>query len=227
VGVARRRPGYPAWCGRPSGLLSHPGGHPGTVLLPTACPVCARAGPAPCEDCRALVTAAPGLPPPAGLDWCAALMAYEGVGREIVARLKYRNARSALPWIVGGLAALVEARGPCGFEVVTWVPTTAARRRQRGFDQSRLLARGLAARLALPCRPLLHRLPGPPQTGADRAARLAGPRLTVRGRPPPVVLVVDDVVTTGASLAAAAARLRAAGTAHVSGAVVARRRLRG
>lgn len=150
-------------------------------------------------------------------------MAYEGVGREVVARLKYRNARSALPWLAAGMAALVARRGDSGLDVVTWVPTTAARRRARGFDQGRLLATAVGRRLGLPSRPLLRRLGGPPQTGATRAARLAGPRLALRARPPARVLLVDDVVTTGATLAAAATVLRAAGAVHVGAAVAARR----
>lgn len=151
------------------------------------------------------------------------MMAYEGVGREVVARLKYRNARSAVPWLAGGLAALVEQRGTIGLDVVTWVPTTTARRRARGFDQGRLLATALAGPLGLPCRPLLRRLAGPPQTGATRAARLVGPRLALRRAPPPGVLLVDDVVTTGATLAAAGRALRAGGAEHLGAAVAARR----
>ena len=151
-------------------------------------------------------------------------MAYEGTGREVVARLKYRNARSALPWLGAGMADLVALRGADQIDVVTWVPTTAARRRARGFDQGRLLASAVARHLGLPCRPLLRRLPGPPQTGASRSARLAGPRLALRrAQVPSGVLLVDDVVTTGATLATAALLLRAAGAGHVAGAVAARR----
>ncbi|MGI8684516.1 MAG: ComF family protein [Acidimicrobiales bacterium] len=196
------------------------------MLLPTACPACGALGPAPCARCCALLRPPPALPPPPGLDWCAALMAYEGVGREVVARLKYRNARSAVPWLAAGMAELVARRGTDGLDVVTWVPTTAARRRARGFDQGRLLADALARRLGLPCRPLLRRLPGPPQTGATRAERLAGPRLAIRRPPPAGVLLVDDVVTTGATLGAAAQLVRAAGAGTVGGAVAARRSAR-
>ena len=151
-------------------------------------------------------------------------MAYEGTGREVVARFKYRNARSALGWLGAGMADLVARRGTDGLHVVTWVPTTAARRRARGFDQGRLLASVVARHLGLPCRPLLRRLPGPPQTGASRTARLDGPRLALRGALPPAgVLLVDDVVTTGATVAAAASLLRQAGSHLVAAAVAARR----
>jgi predicted amidophosphoribosyltransferase len=110
------------------------------------------------------------------------------------------------------MAALVDA---AEIDVVTWLPTSAARRRDRGFDQSALLARAVARRLRRPCRPLLRRQPGPPQTGRDRRARLTGPRLTARAAIAGTVLVVDDVVTTGASATAAAIALRAAGASRV------------
>lgn len=141
-------------------------------------------------------------------------MEYSGTGRELVARLKYRNARSAVAWLAAGMAELVDADE---IDVVTWVPTTPSRRRQRGFDQGRVLATAVAHRLHRPCRSLLRRREGPPQTGRSRLQRLHGPDLVVRTwrSPPPRVLLVDDVVTTGATMAAAAQVLSRAGTAAV------------
>ncbi|MEO6121210.1 MAG: phosphoribosyltransferase family protein [Acidimicrobiales bacterium] len=195
------------------------------MLLPTSCPACGTVGPAPCADCRMALLPAPALPPPTGLASCVALMAYEGVGREIVARLKYANARSSVPWLGVGMAAAVRRLAP-GLDVVTWVPTTAQRRHRRGFDQGRILATEVARHLGLPGRPLLVRLPGPSQTGRSRAERLGGPRLVARrtgvaGR----VLLVDDVVTTGATLTIAAGVLRDKGAGEVHAVVVARRGL--
>jgi predicted amidophosphoribosyltransferase len=144
----------------------------------------------------------------------AAPFAYAGPGRELLARLKYRNARGAVPWLTAAMAAVVDRDG---LTAVTWVPTTTRRRRGRGFDQAELLARALARRLGLPCVRLLRRHPGPPQTGRPVAERRTGPRLeAVPTRVVPVaVLVVDDVVTSGATLSAAALALRGAGARRV------------
>ncbi len=183
------------------------------MLLPRACPVCGRTGPAPCERCRAELRPARRLPAPLGVDRCVALLDYSGAGREVVARLKYRNARSSLAYLAEGMARLVD-RGDV--DVVTWAPTTATRRRQRGFDHAELLAKAVARRLRRPARRLLRRLPGPAQTGRSLAERRRGPLLTARSRSPARrVLLVDDVVTTGATVSAAATVLREAGAAEV------------
>lgn len=184
------------------------------MLLPTTCPVCGRTGAAPCERCRAELRPARGLPPPLGVDRCVALLDYAGAGRELVARLKYRNARSSLRYLADGMAELVAA-GVADVDVVTWAPTTAARRRARGFDHAELLAKAVARRLGRPARSLLRRGDGPAQTGRSLGERRRGPAMAARRRAPARVLVVDDVVTTGATVSAAAQALRAAGAIEV------------
>lgn len=148
------------------------------------------------------------VPLPAPFDRCEALLAYEGSAREVVAQLKYRNTRSPVGWLAAGIAGLVE---PGEVQVVTWAPTTSARRRQRGFDQAELLARRVARELGLPCRSLLCRNGGEAQTGRTSIERWHGPSFRPSRRLAGVaVAVVDDVVTTGATFAAAGSALRQA-----------------
>ncbi len=155
------------------------------------------------------------FPVPQSLDRCEALLAYEGAAREVVAQLKYRNVRSPAGWLAIGIAGLVHADE---VDVVTWAPTTDLRRRRRGFDQAELLARHVGRELSVPCRSLLARAPGPPQTGRSVVERARGPSFVPTRRLTSLrAAVVDDVVTTGATMGAAGRALRAAGVAHLVG----------
>jgi ComF family protein len=184
--------------------VSYPVRTVGGVLFPTVCPVCGRAGVAPCGPCAAQLRPAPPLAAPVGVDGCRAVVSYDG--------LKYRTNRAALSSLAAAMARRVE-RG--SVDVVTWVPTSAERRHRRGFDHAELLARAVARALGLPCRSLLRRRPGPAQTGRSLAGRRRGPSFDAKGKQFRRVLVVDDVVTSGATVTAAARALRMAGAEHV------------
>ena len=185
------------------------------MLLPATCPICRTPGPSPCAPCASTLRPAPPLPPPPGVDRCLALLSFEGHGADLVARLKHRNERAALPGLGRGLAARAGAVGGGRASAVTWIPTTPSRRRSRGFDHAQLLARQVAGALGVPLQRLLVREAGAPQTGASRVDRLGRPRMHPAGRAHGLVLAVDDVVTTGATATAAGAALRRAGAAEV------------
>ena len=147
-----------------------------------------------------------------------AAVTYDELAARVILAAKNGGRRDVLRAFAPALVALVS-----GFEVdeVAWVPASTARRRRRGYDQSDVLARGVARRLGVPARRLLRRAGGEAQANRARTERLAGPELVVRRRPSSRVLLVDDVTTTGASLAASATALRAAGAQAIHAAVIA------
>lgn len=152
---------------------------------------------------------------------------FEGKVLDAVHKLKYGGDTV----LAGPLAALVRASHlhlPQGLSMVVPVPLHPGRLRERGFNQSLLIARELSRAYALPL--VYDRLRRARDTGqqvglkaAERKNNVSG-AFTIddggffKGRK---VLLVDDVITTGATLNECAKVLKKAG-AEVTAITVAR-----
>ena len=115
-------------------------------------------------------------------------------------------------------------------DIISWVPVSKRRLRERGYDQAEIIARELSSKLNLPCERLLEKvrenkrqssLKGREErkrnvVGAYRAVvydSLCGKRL----------LLVDDIVTTGETMSEAASVLKKAGCKEIYAAAAATR----
>jgi ComF family protein len=161
---------------------------------------------------------------------------YESGLRELIHLLKYNQVRPAANVLGRMLAEAIEDLQPllAGSEVlVVPVPLHSRKLRQRGFNQSELIARAAvklppaANRLELSTTVLERRRETKSQIGLSRHQR----RENIRGafvvaKPGEVsgrnVLVVDDVFTTGTTVSECARILRRAGASKVYVATVAR-----
>ena len=201
-------------------------------VLPARCAGCDRDGVELCSRCRCALLGATGVGTTSvrtelnGPRGTLVAMSFSGAARRVILGLKYRNRRILARYLAGLMVNRIIAAGlrpGIDIDVVTWAPTSARRRRQRGYDHAELIARQVAAQLRLPARRLLQRHhSAAAQTGAGRVERLRGPSFAVSPRADGArVLVVDDVVTTGATLDTARAALKSTGAQRVIIAAVA------
>ena len=148
--------------------------------------------------------------------------------RQTIHQLKYRNLRA----LAEPLAKLLQdylITNPVPGEVLVPVPLHRKRLRERGYNQSKLLAKELGKLTSLPvvddC--LIRERHASPQAGTstvDQRRRNVIDAFTCRDHrlQDKQVLLIDDVSTSGATLDACAAALKAAGATSVWGLVLAR-----
>jgi competence protein ComFC len=144
----------------------------------------------------------------------------------IIAEMKYGD-KPGLAAVLGGYlgVALGDRVGP--ETGIVPVPVHASKRRERGYNQSRLLAEHLAQSSGLGlCDILVKTRATVSQTDLARDRRLSNPSGSIAVRHHgrvgfEEVLLVDDVVTTGSTLRECARALKIAGAEEISACAVA------
>ena len=204
------------------------------LLVPWSAPMCPRCG-------RPFVSrvAVEGLAQPLchgcrrGLydfDFARSYGAYSPAMARAIVLLKYQQVTPLADWFAGRLLPLArEHASQFAADVVVPVPLHPARQRERGYNQAELIARALAKRLGLPCRPylLVRTRPRPEKLRLTLGERWRSVRNAFDIREGTQVdklrvLLLDDVLTTGATLDACSRALRQAGAAYVAAMTVAR-----
>ena len=208
------------------------------LILPRTCAGCGREGGYLCDECESTI---PRLGPPqcsvcsapsrsSLCAWCqsanqpfngiTAPYRWTGVVQELVYSLKYRNGRASAPRLAGLMSAHL-ADEPITADVIAPVPLHPSRERERGYNQSELLARGISNLTGIPIesRGLARIRNTPPQvsmsTPEERRKNVVGAFECTSDVAGKRVLLIDDVVTTGATVAECSAQLRNAGAASV------------
>ncbi len=157
------------------------------------------------------------------------LAPFDEGAQALVHLVKYRE-KTSLGLRMGralGEVAREDAR-LAGVDVILPVPLHPSRLRERGYNQSALIARGAGGAMGKPVeeRVLVRRRPTRTQTELSAEARAENVADAFAVRHPGRVagrrlLIVDDVLTTGATIDACAGALLAAGASGVFAAAVA------
>ena len=193
-------------------------------LFPITPPVCARCGRplsrgSVCSACAAWE---------ASIDGIRSVYRFEGVAREAVHQLKYSNLRAIAPSLAELIVPYYSSYAIPG-DVLVPVPLHLKRMRERGYNQSALLARELGRLTGLvvneDClirqryttaqartRNVAERRANVGGAFACRSRKLSGKR----------VILVDDVATSGATLNACASALKETGVLSIWGITFAR-----
>ena len=154
---------------------------------------------------------------------------YGDHARDALHTFKFGGRRALAAPLGDLLAALGPALPLPAVDVIVPVPLHPRRERERGFNQSWLLARRVAAAWRVTARAdvLIRHVATAPQTALGAEARRLNVGGAFRVRRPELVagrhvLVVDDIMTTGATAGACARALKEAGAATVGVVTVAR-----
>lgn len=194
------------------------------LFFPPKCPFCGKVTEQECicPDCRASLPWTEGAERERKLRGgvrCVSPLWYEEQAREGILRFKFHGGFGAEA--LGALLAECAAEHYSGdFDTVCWVPVSAKRQRQRGYDQARLLAEHACRQWDTRPEPLLRKVQDNPaqsslKEAAARRANVLGvyeAEVRVRGKR---ILLIDDIVTTGSTLEECVRTLKDAGAEDV------------
>lgn len=148
---------------------------------------------------------------------CYSVYYYEGRVKESLRRFKF-GGKSCYAASYSRFIAMELLRQRVEFDVLSWVPISEKRARERGYHQTMLMAQAVAKELGIEAVETLKKIKNnPAQSGlhgtAARKQNVAGvyevtqPERFV-GK---TVLLIDDVITSGATLSEAARTLQHGG----------------
>lgn len=162
---------------------------------------------------------------------CASPLRYQGEVRSSIHRYKFKGLKGYAGLYGSLVAQCVKDHLAGEYDLISWVPLSDKRRKERGYDQAFLLAQAAAVALDdAAVETLCKARHTDAQSGlegeAERRANVLGayeafdPELIEDKR----ILLVDDVVTTGSTLSECARVLLTAGARDVVCATLARAR---
>lgn len=202
------------------------------LLFPPKCIFCQkllRAGTKVCcEDCAKALSQSGGARSGMFFRTCCVPLTYEGQVRDAIIRFKFKDHPGYATEFGRIMAGSIRSQLQGQYDLITWIPVSAQRLKQRGYDQAMLLAMATALELGdVAVETLKKSMDTPAQSSLGGPEARKSNVLGAYCVPDPVlvegkrILLIDDVVTTGAALEEASRMLLEAGAKEVVAAALA------
>lgn len=180
------------------------------ILFPERCPYCGdviKPLDIACEDCKEEMPSDKIITQIAGIYEVLSPFPYDGKYKDAILKIKFGKRKQFAPQLADIMAeSLKKYKDVSQFDVITFVPLHKDTLKERGFNQSELLAGYLSEKLNIPCEALLKKTkknkPQHKLLACERKKNVEGvfgctdKKLIKKRR----ILLVDDIVTTGLTL---------------------------
>lgn len=224
------------------------------IIFPKICLGCGKKGEYICKDCEVFLGECQIVRQPAEQDGLTSIWDYDGMVKELIRKVKYSGHYDMIKYFIKKSLKVIAENNNNRFTpflsflaqpetCVSFVPMYLKKEKQRGFNQSEIIAREIGKKADRPVIKLLEKIrPTADQASLERKERLENVRdcfkLSLKEARPPQnlgssfqevgplrslsVLLVDDVYTTGATMEECVRVLKQADVPKVWGFTLAR-----
>lgn len=183
-----------------------------------------------CDECKNEIVIYNGGFCVENADYFVSYCMYEGKVCDAIRNFKHEpRGNSYYAFAFGIVQALYSRELAKSIDLVTYIPMTKEAFRNRGYNQTEMIAEEIHYLLDIPCEAVLKKVKGTKsqksiKTQAERKKNVSGifamqEKAEVAGK---CVLLVDDLCTTGSTLSEAARVLREAGAGTIIAATFAK-----
>ena len=174
------------------------------ILIEKTCPICGKSvkNYGLCEDCLDLIKKNPNYYYDIdGLDDLLVSSTYSGIMRKLIIDFKFKG-KLSYGEIISEIMIEKLLQNNLEEEVITFVPMYKSRERERGYNQSKILAENIAKKLDLKCIDVFSKIKDTKfQVGLKKNQREINLKDAFKvTKVPEKIIIVDDVITTGTTI---------------------------
>ena len=174
------------------------------ILIEKTCPICGKfvKNYGLCEDCLDLIKKNPNYYYDIdGLDDLLVSSTYSGIMRKLIIDFRF-GGKLSYGEIISEIMIEKLLQNNLEEEVITFVPMYKSRERERGYNQSKILAENIAKKLDLKCIDVFSKIKDTKfQVGLKKNQREINLKDAFKvTKVPEKIIIVDDVITTGTTI---------------------------